>query len=151
LLLSSLVVTTAVFFAFQLSRYQDEKSATGRFISSILKGNNRNSGTSRRSTVGGSANGKGAAQGINFNDRISAFAKQFQKELGTIIQDKEDADTVTKPQEQAGIDHPIPSLISTEHIPEKSPQEAAEDQQIGLQDLDQETLRAMFDALYARD
>lgn len=96
---------------------------------------------------------------MNFNDRTSAFAKQFQRELGAIVKDKS-ASSEEKSDEQGGmaivtgeevVDHPIPSLISTKHLPEKSPQDAAEDQQIGLQDLDQETLKAMFDALYARD
>jgi hypothetical protein len=96
---------------------------------------------------------------MNFNDRISAFAKQFQMELGAIVKDKT-ASPEGKSDEQGGmaivageevIDHPVPSLTSTKHLPEKSPQDAAEDQQIGIQDLDQETLKAMFDALKARD
>lgn len=149
LLLFIFAITTAIFLAFQVSRYKNENSATGRFISSMLQ-----PGAAKPAAVLGDTQGE--SKQMELKDRILAVAKQFQRELGAVVADKTSS---SHQEEEVGVavvageglvNHSASSLLSTKHIPEKSAEEAAEDQQIGLEDLDQDTLKAMFDALYAR-
>lgn len=166
-LLSILAVTTAIFFSLLISRYKSGNSASGRLIASVLGRKSKSN-----QIPGNTAIGRDGSQGEDVKRRIAAIADRFKEEIGSLISGEEEEEEGNKrkgnpkgeavvvaaaagglsavPDDQ-NVDHEQNDLLRhAPHIAEKTDKEALEDQRAALQDLDQETIKAMFDALYAR-
>lgn len=160
LLLAVLALTTALLIALQVSRFQSGKGnvAINQLLSTIGKSTGR--GQISRS-LGGLSIPEADVDAMK--KRLGAIGKQFQDEIAKVKSTIQSSQSGSRGEAAAGMSivpgesveghsiDPVLLLQRAPHVAEKSDEEAAEDQKIGLQDLDQDTLKAMFDALNSRD
>lgn len=154
-LFSILTITTAIFLSLLISRYKNGNSATARLIASAL-GKGKNNKPFDQTIAGTRIEGDDALK-----KRIAAIANRFKDEIGSVVNGEEkekisqgvaEGVSIVPSQQDVVVDHERqnPLYNAPPHVEEKTDKEAIEDQRAALQDLDQETIKAMFDALYAR-
>lgn len=160
-LLAVLALTTTLLIALQL--YRKGGIATRAALSS------RRSSQERRATSKGSWAGGSRSSGSGGDESLLQLEEMRRKwsALGKVL--KEEVDNLPasgKGEGGAGMgapaivpgegvqDHPVKGsegAAAPPHVPGKSEEQAEEDRRIGLEDLDQDTLKAMMDLLYARE
>lgn len=123
----------------------------------------------------GGASGKSDTGKIDMARTLKAVSQQFRQEFaavtgggdGAAVAEAKDQQRISGEQDkqrgngagsngmaaipgQGVIDHEDNDLKKAPHVPDKTDEQAEEDKRITMEDLDQDTLKAMYDMLYAR-
>ncbi|UZJ57155.1 hypothetical protein CBS101457_006475 [Exobasidium rhododendri] len=162
-LVAILALTTALLIALQLHR---RGSSAKRLFHNERRSDNRASPI--ESLRKGKIGTEDGAKLDEMRQTIAALSKQFQKEFGSLNEEDPEKQTeAATVREAQGKGRETSNLVAEEGVVNTIRQRDASsemsgkaagkgeddknDAQIGLEDMDQDTLKAMFDLLYARD